>query len=487
MAATRRSVPRVLTVIALVVGIALGPLMGLGRSAELSSMSGSASGFAFRVVVDLSGLPDPVKSQIQSNYETVRSALPAQAQSLLPSAFPFKVDQRFIETLSELGEQLKAEALLGSGFTEAARANGSGSSDTVNTAKRSIPSADLPIVSASVGDLLASITEGPSVTSEGTLASVDATLSNLASNSVLPLDLQSAIATVTATVNDTVDTVNGTVDGLLGDVAGEYSGALTSDPLLGAVLQDTGLAPIVSDPTSLADAIQLPNMSNALVDTLATVKNLDNDSVSRKLDSGVVLSQASSKLAGINVLDMLHVSAVDLSSTSQAAGVAGSASNTSSCEIANVRLGDQNGVALDGKNLYVNGQAVPVPLGEIAGVKSQVDQVLAAAGIKVTLCDAVESNAADDGTSANQTVSAFHVEIAPKLPVAIPALGMQEGDTLFRIILDPTVETAAAAQVATTGSKDDPSLPRTGAAALATVLTGVGLAGGAFALRRRLI
>lgn len=54
---------------------------------------------------------------------------------------------------------------------------------------------------------------------------------------------------------------------------------------------------------------------------------------------------------------------------------------------------------------------------------------------------------------------------------------------LFSLVIDPTVQTQAAAQLAVAGPKAN--LPRTGAVPLATVMVGLGLAGAAIFLRKR--
>ena len=113
-------------------------------------------------------------------------------------------------------------------------------------------------------------------------------------------------------------------------------------------------------------------------------------------------------------------------------------------------------------------------MGDLVGqVKGVVDQVLNTVGIDVGLCETAQVEAEADGTAAAQRVSALRVEVAP--------LG------LFNLVIDPTVETSVAAQVAAAPVDDDPSLPRTGAGALATLFGGLSIAGAAFFARRRLL
>jgi LPXTG-motif cell wall-anchored protein len=65
--------------------------------------------------------------------------------------------------------------------------------------------------------------------------------------------------------------------------------------------------------------------------------------------------------------------------------------------------------------------------------------------------------------------------------VDIEALGISAGDTPIRVVIDPTVQTAVAAQP----QVDEVQLPRTGAPLVATVMTGLVLAAGALLIRRK--
>ena len=203
-----------------------------------------------------------------------------------------------------------------------------------------------------------------------------------------------------------------------------------------------------------------------------------------KLSSGKVTSDASTKLANINVLGLLNVDAVDLASHSEAAGMPGSASNTSKCTVAAVKLGGANGVSLDGKSLYVNGTALPTPLANIGTIQSAINSVTNMLGLSVTLCDTAQKSASVDGTGAAQRVSALRVEFAPKAPADIAALGIKAGQPLLKIVIDPTVETSVAARIAAP-VPSNPSMPKTGAGALISVMVGLGLAGTAIFLRRK--
>lgn len=462
-----------------------GPLVGASSAdTGLTSFSGEGSGFALRVVVDLSGLPDPVKSEIETSYDSFRGALPAEAQDLLPSSFPFTIDQRFIETLAEMGEATKAQALLGTGFSQKAEQTTAGQSAPVPVVAQKLPSEDLPVLDMSVGELNASVAAGPKVSADGVLAKVSATLEVV--GTMLPAELQTAFDDAVADINAAIATANAELDTALSSVASAYSdvGAAT-DPVLGPVLDTVGLEPIVTDVTELTSTLNIPSISNPLESTLASLNGLDNDAVAEKTSDGKAMSDASSKIASVDVLGMLRVGVIDIRSHSEAAGIAGSAKNSSNCSLAEVKLGDaDDGVSLDGKTLYINHEAVAVPALDVADVKDAVDGVMNAVGMSVDLCDSTVADAAADGTKASQTVSAFRVEFTPGAVADIPALGISAGDHLIKVVIDPSVQTQASAQVGEIPVGT--SLPATGAAPLATIITGFAVAAGALFLRRRL-
>jgi hypothetical protein len=443
------------------------------------------TGFALRVVVDLSGLPDTVKGPIQTAYATLRAGLPADAKALLPASFPFKIDQRFIETLAEMGAAEKAQAILARGLVNlpgTAEATKPGESNKVNTAAKSIPSADLPIVNVSIGELLASVAAGPKVDGDGVLSKVSATLADLVDLGILPTELTDALTGLTGTINTAVADANTQLDGVLDEVATNLQDVVASDPtgVVSGTLGGLGLLDEAeaADPTALISQlttlVNLDNITSLLQGNIAAIYDLNNHALSQKTSSAAV-SEATSKIASVNVLGLVNVGVIDLMSRSTAGGTPGSAKNASHCSIANVKLGGSNGVSLDGKSIYVNGKALPVPVADIGAIKGVVDDLLAVAGLKVGLCDVAQSSADADGTSAAQRVSAFRVEFAPNLP----ALGQ-----VLKVIVDPTVETAVAARVAP-AAQTQPNLPRTGAPMAATALTGLGLAGSALILRRR--
>jgi LPXTG-motif cell wall-anchored protein len=233
--------------------------------------------------------------------------------------------------------------------------------------------------------------------------------------------------------------------------------------------------------TQLTNALQLSTITDLLAGNLATVNDLDNDSKVERT-AGEVRSHATSTLGSVDVLGLLNANVIDLMSRSKVAGTPGTASNESSCSIADVKVGGTDeGISLDGDSLTVAGTEIPVPTDQLDAVKAVVDSVLEALGVvgDVGLCDK-EAEADDDGTSAAQRISAFHVELALAAPAAVGST-IGAGDELVRIEIDPTVQTSVAAQVAST----KPVLPKTGAPLVGTLLSGIGLAGSALFIRRR--
>ncbi len=483
---------RVLGASVVALAISAGPLARGAAAVDLAGFSGTGDGFALRVVVDLSGLPTAVKEPIEEAYTTLREALPAEGQALLPESFPFTIDQRLLETLAEMGTAQKAQAFLSRGLvelSEKAEASKEGDSKQVNTAAKNFPSDDLPVLNVSVGELLATVGAGPTATGSGSLASVAASLEMV--SALFPAQLQTAFDDLTSQVNGALTTAQSTLDSVLGDVAGSLVDQVATDDVLGGLLGDAGLGDVLggSDPVgdltdTLVSALSLGTITDLLSGSLASVNDLDNDSAVERTTEKAG-ADASSTIGSVDVLGLLSANAIELSAHSEAAGSAGTAKNSSSCSIGNVKVGGTDGISFDGKTLTVAGTDIPVPVDQVDAVKSVVDDILAAIGVvgDVGLCD--EEHEADEaGTSAAQRVSAFHVELGLKAPDAVGEL-IGAGDQLVRIVIDPTVSTAVAAQVATPEAQ--PSLPKTGAPIVATILSGIAVAGGALVLRRRIV
>ena len=482
---------RVLGASAIAFVITAGPMAGGAGAVDLAGFAGTGDGFALRVVVDLSGLPTAVKEPIEDAYTTLRDALPAEGQALLPESFPFTMDQRLLETLAEMGAAQKAQAFLSRGlveFPEKAEASEEGDSKQVNTAAKNFPSDDLPVLNVSVGELLATVGAGPTATGSGKLASVAASLEMV--SELFPAELQDAFDGLTSQINGALTTAQGTLDSVLGDVASSLVDEVANNDVLGGLLGDAGLGDVLggSDPVgdltdSLVSALNLGTVTDLLSGSLASVSDLDNDSAVERTTEKAA-ADASSTIGSVDVLGLLSANAIELSAHSEAAGSAGTAKNSSTCSLGNVMVGGTDGLSFDGKTMTVAGTEIPVPVDQVDAVKGVVDDVLAAIGVvgDVGLCDE-EHQADEEGTSAAQRVSAFHVELGLKAPEAVGEL-IGAGDQLVRIVIDPTVETAAAAQVAPAVDEPKPALPKTGGSAIPTVL-GVVMAGIAFVARRR--
>lgn len=475
--------------------VALGPIGLTPAGADLSAFSATGTGFALRVTVDLSGLPDAAKTAIGDAYSTAYGALPAAAQAELPSEFPFVIDQYFAKTTSEASNSVtKAVSKLGEGFVDlpSVSADQPGQDNSQSVQSVVLPPADqldISVLDAVTGALKATVQAGPKVDGQATIAQVNATLANVAS--MLPAELQGAFQTVVDAVNATITDAQAQLNQTLATAADEAEAAVAGTPL-GDTLADNGIIDaggVVDGVQDLAASIVLPQIPNPMVSGLAEVTEIDNVTTAQKTTDGKSSADAVSSIKSVDVLQgFVSVGLINLASHSEAAGVAGSASNSSSCSLADVRLGDTAGVSLDGSNLYVDvaGEPVAVPVvGQtVADLKAQIDGLLAQAGMSVELCDAAQAAAAQDGSSASQSVSAFRVTFEPKVPagVDLSALGLNEGDSLIKVVIDPTVQTAVSAQPQVSQAQ----LPRTGAPLAATVLSGLALTVGALSLRRRI-
>lgn len=435
---------RALFAVTLVGVIALGPLASPGSAAALAASASEASGFAVGITIDVPGVP---------GFEGV--------------------DQRIIETSSQLGDVSKALAALGDG-EHSVEATSVGSSASQAVVSESFPQAT-PIFNATAGNLAAALT-ADKAEGDGVLSSLDVSLVNV-HDDLFPDEVKDGFATVTTTMNDTIADANTALDAVLVGLTDEFEAVCLDDPLgLGDALCDT-----LTTSEELSDAIDLPMLDNLATSTMVDVEDIQNETSAERTTSAVV-SDSTAQIGSMGVFGLLHMDAIDLGSHSQAEGTAGSAKNNSTCSVSNLRVGDQDAVAFDGSALYVAGEKVPVPIDEVSAVKTVVDQLMADLGISVNTCDVVEGSVAEDGTSASQTVSALSVSISPQVA----------GTTIATITVDPAVTTDVSTQVVESAAPvpaadDTPSLPRTGPALLVTILGGLGLSTGALALRRKLL
>jgi hypothetical protein len=456
------------------------------------------TGYALRITLDVRPLIQAVPA-LQGVLDTVWGSVPGQS-----GAFPGVIDQTFIKTTSDnTGDVTKARSVLAEGLLdlESIEATKIGQTLSKTVQELNLPSDSLPLISGAVGTLKAAVSSGPGVNGSGALTNIGVDL---------PVDaltggvLDDLLAQLTAVIDDLGVDLLGELtplletSGLSDDLVGQLTSTIDNlagslpagSPVLGGLVNGLGLggtseltdsAAVTPALTSLLDVDSLVSQITGLLDAsllegaLADLTGLVNITKAAKSGNGLAVADSVAELKSLKVLGgLIDVGLLNLESHSEAAGTKGSAKNTSACSIADVKVGgDALGISLDGTNIFVNGSPVPV-VGDLVGqVKGVVDQVLNTLGIDVGLCEVAQVEAEVDGSAAAQRVSALRVSVAP--------LG------LFNLVIDPTVETSVAAQVAAAPAEEDnPTLPRTGAGAVATLLTGLGLAGAAMFARRRL-
>jgi hypothetical protein len=468
--------------------IAGGAVAAPASAAKLASFSGTGTGYALRVTLDLRNL-----------VTAVPALAPVVNQlwgTLNLGDTPGLLDQTFIKTSSDATNSAhKARSVLAEGLIDLdsleATKIGDSLSKVVQTLQ--IPSANMPLIDGGIGTLKAAIPSATGVNGSGVLESVKVglPLDQLTSVTGLVDELTGAVTEITDELGGILSTeaLGGLTGGLtdqIVDLAGTSTG---TGGLLGGIAGGLNL-PVadLDDPAAVTTALdsvldpaalltQITDLLNAslLEGALADLTGLINITKAARSGDGLAFAESAATLKKLNVLGgLVDVSLLNLKSHSEAAGTPGSAKNTSSCSLGDVKIGgDAVALGFDGKTIWLNGQPVPV-VGELVGtVKGLADQVLAAAGIEVGLCENSQNDAEADGSAAANRVSALRVKVAPL--------------NLFSLVIDPTVETQAAAQVAAAPVVDeaDPPLPRTGPAAVATLLSGIGLAGGALFARKR--
>lgn len=484
--------------------IVVGP-MGLqgANAAGLSSFSGAGTGYALRVTLDLSNLQQvPVVGDVLN-----------QAWAALGKSGPIVIDQFFVKSTTDAANEVtKAVSVLGEGFTNFggmnATASKTGDTKSTNVANQAFPGAALPLVNIATGILNAAVKTGPNVTADGALAQVTASLDQVLEGVALPADLDAALNDIMGTVNGALGDIEDAIAGGLGDLVledqtgglvdaitdldptvGGAIGGLLGDLDAGNITEQVALDGIISQITDLLD---LGTVTDLLGADLGVVNGLVNKSSAQKTADKAV-SEASSALESIDILGgLISVGALDLSSRSEAGGVAGTAKNFAECTLGEVMVGGNDVISLDGTSLLLGGEVIPVVDEVVNTVKGLADGILNTLGVDVDACDAEEASASADGTKAEQSVSALRIDIAPRLPRAVAGagsfLGLAAGDELFHLTIDPTVQTAVQAQPQVAEQPQPaPSLPRTGAPVAATVLSGLALTTGALAIRRRFV
>ncbi len=497
---------------ALAVAIAAGPIAGPASAAELNQFAGTGTGYALRVTLDL-------KDTLLEDILTPVLAPVVEAVSGKP--FTGVIDQYFIKTSSEAdASNTKARSALAEGLLDLDVVEATNIGQTVEKVVQTIalPSEDLPIISATIGNLLAKVLGGPTVAGHGRLDELAVglpldDLGEVCETLGLPAEVCAALDldALTELLDSTLDQLvgeEGVVTGLLdqvlgqaglgGDLVGQLTGTingLTTQAGLGNLLGPLGLDNVgqlgnealveeglaaLLDVQSLLDMITGLLEGNLLNGDLANLAGLINTTSADKSSTGTLAEAASaSSLQSLELLGgLVDVDLLNLRGKSFAGGVAGTAGNESDCSIADVNIG--NGalaISLDGTSIKINGTEVPV-VGDVVGqLKGLVDQLLTALGVDVGLCETADVSAAADGRSASQSVSALRVELAPL--------------NLFRLVIDPTVQTAVAAQVGTestsTPDSPNPTLPRTGAGMAVSIFGGLGIALAAIMIRRRFV
>ncbi len=498
-------VSRVLGATALAVAIAAGPIAGPASAAELNQFAGTGTGYALRVTLDLRGtLLGPILEPVLKPVVEAVSGKP----------YTGVIDQYFIKTSSEAdASNTKARSALAEGLLNLDVVEATNIGQTVEKTVQEIDLLDLGIITGTVGNLLASVVGGPNVAGSGQLESLDVglpldNLDELCASLLDPLglgdvcdtlNLDGLTALLETVVPDLVDDLTGVLEPILGDAAlaelvapvTEAICDLTGDALgdvfdiIGAVDCDD---PAPGGDEAVLGLLDLDNLlsqitgllnSSLLEGELASLEGLINITGAQKTaDKTKAVAGSAASLQSLQVLGgLVDVSLLNLKSASEAGGVPGSAKNTSDCSIldASIGAGDLD-ISLDGSGISIGGTQLPLPIAEI---KALLDGLLNALGIDVGLCEAADVVASADGRSASQSVSALRVELAPL--------------NLFRLVIDPTVQTAVAAQVGnpneSTSTPDSPNpvLPRTGAGMAVSIFGGLGLALAAIMIRRRFV
>ena len=95
---------------------------------------------------------------------------------------------------------------------------------------------------------------------------------------------------------------------------------------------------------------------------LADLTGLVNFTKAAKSNDGLAIADSVAQLKSLKVLGgLVDVGVLNLESHSNAAGTKGSAKNTSSCSIADVKVGgDALGISLDGTNIFVEVSRSPL-------------------------------------------------------------------------------------------------------------------------------
>lgn len=292
----------------------------------------------------------------------------------------------------------------------------------------------------------------------------------------LPGDVAADLRSQVDQALDTVNQIVGELNGVLGEVeaiANEAAGTA----------EDT--APVDIPELSLS---QLPTVTlNQILDNdLVYVQKLWSESIV-KTEGDTVIADAKAGIVEARLLGgLVKVPAFTYSSLAQTNGRPGGASADATTTHIAVETPNADTVSLANGVLNVNGTTIDLSALEgtsaptlVAEIEALLGEIVNAAGLDVSEGKG-ETFAAEDGSEARASTSAFAVGLAPLN--ALSAITGQPAENLS-VSLNLLPTSAAVAAAPAPAAPSAPSMPRTGGGSLAIVLGAAALAG-AFGLRR---
>lgn len=280
-------------------------------------------------------------------------------------------------------------------------------------------------------------------------------------------------AEVGAGLQDAVDQATETVNTLVG----ELNGALEQ---VETVVNEVAEQAPVDIPEVLPET--LPGVPDITQVDLLSVRKMWSESTIETVGEAV-RSTAHGGVAELSLLGgLISVPAFQFSSVAETAGTAGSALAETDVTTLAVTVGDYL-VAIDGTRLSVGDFTIDladpqldgVPAEELLGpIEGVLGELLNAGGLSVTQGEGV-TTAAEDGSSATASTSAFALRLRPLNAAAPDVLDIEVLALPTQAAVSGGVEPIAPAA---------PTLPRTGGGALAMLLGFTAMAG-AVSLRKR--
>ncbi len=354
-----------------------------------------------------------------------------------------------------------------------------------------IPAQELGPIALGVGNHSYAIDRATrAVTSSSELAHVTISIDSL-------LNGKADVATgAVDQVSDVIDTVLAEADGLAGGIVTEINGIV--DDIETTLEDSAGLVLDVPD-------VQLKDVNvvrNVMATEVLSIRKLwSNTNVAPVGDK--VRSTAESGIAGLSILDgLVEIPEWTFSAWAETAGAPGTANWGGNTEKLALNLAGTEILSLDGSVLNVQGieldlndpslaGIIPDPTGLVAELDGLIGDLVDLAGLSIEQGRLV-GEAAEDGSSATATASAFTISLAPlHAATAIPELdgligdlGLKSADELFRLQVDLLPVTASVSAAPAAPSAPAPRLPRTGGGAAAMVFGLLGM-GGALGLRRK--